>query len=46
MSARTQLQSKPVADLRAIAEGLGLEFTRPTKSKAYRSSIRARGHSC
>ena len=26
MSARTQLQSKPVADLREIAEGLGLEY--------------------
>ena len=33
MSARTQLQSKPVADLRAIAEGLGLEFKGLQKAK-------------
>ena len=33
MSARTQLQSKPVADLRAIAEGLGLEYKGLQKAK-------------
>ena len=33
MSARTQLQSKPVADLRAIAEGLGLEHKGMQKAK-------------
>ena len=33
MSARTQLQSKPVADLRAIAEGLGLEHKGLQKAK-------------
>ncbi len=33
MSARTQLQSKPVADLREIAEGLGLEYKGLQKAK-------------
>lgn len=33
MSARTQLQSKPVADLREIAEGLGLDYKGLQKAK-------------
>ena len=33
MSASTQLQSKPVADLREIAEGLGLEYKGLQKAK-------------
>ena len=33
MSARTQLQSKPVADLRSIAESLGIEYKGLQKAK-------------
>ena len=33
MSARTQLQSKPVADLRSIAESLGIEHKGLQKAK-------------
>ena len=33
MSARSQLQSKPVADLREIADGLGLEHKGLQKAK-------------
>ena len=33
MSARSQLQSKPVADLRQIADGLGLEHAGLQKAK-------------
>ena len=33
MSARTQLQSKPVADLRVLAESLGIKHTGLQKAK-------------
>ena len=33
MSARSQLQSKPVADLRSIAESLGIEHKGLQKAK-------------
>ena len=33
MSARSQLQSKPVADLRSIAENLGIELKGLQKAK-------------
>ena len=36
MSARSQLQSKPVADLRSIAESLGIEHKGTSESKTYR----------
>ena len=33
MSARSQLQSKPVADLRSIAESMGIEYKGLQKAK-------------
>ena len=35
MSARSQLQSKPVADLRSIAESLGIEHKGLQKAVSY-----------